>query len=228
MVTVVGQRGIAWRALSGGGGDWLGARREVRSTGGARGGVGGAVPWLEVPGDGGAPVDMAAASDTLPGSTALSTRRSRPVLEEGVAPDAQLDRALEARRHGSSTAATRSRGARLARLEEQSNGIGSFRGIAWCPAARRRGTARGGEAGDVWAAAPMAGAVVTWFLLDAKAGIRVAVDKARHVASETVAVEVGGRWRGSVDTHNEHGDEAMARACKRWARLTGGPSPLLI
>jgi hypothetical protein len=111
MVTVVGQRGIAWRALSGGGGDWLGARREVRSTGGAHGGVGGAVPWLEVPGDGGAPVDMAAASDTLPGSTALSTRRSRPVLEEGVAPDAQLDRALEARRHGSSTAAARSRGA---------------------------------------------------------------------------------------------------------------------
>jgi hypothetical protein len=51
----------------------------------------------------------------------------------------------------------------------------------------------------------------TWFLLDAKAGIRVAVDKARHVASETVAVEVGGRWHGSVDTHNEHGDEAMAR-----------------
>jgi hypothetical protein len=27
----------------------------------------------------------------------------------------------------------------------------------------------------------------TWFLLDAKAGIRVAVDKAEHVASETVA-----------------------------------------
>jgi hypothetical protein len=34
---------------SSGGGDWLVARREVRSTGGARGGVGGAVPWSEVP-----------------------------------------------------------------------------------------------------------------------------------------------------------------------------------
>jgi hypothetical protein len=30
-------------------GDWLVARREVRSTGGGRGGVGGAVPWPEVP-----------------------------------------------------------------------------------------------------------------------------------------------------------------------------------
>jgi hypothetical protein len=38
-----------WRASSGGGGDWLVARREVRSTCGAHGGVGGAVPWLEVP-----------------------------------------------------------------------------------------------------------------------------------------------------------------------------------
>jgi hypothetical protein len=70
-----------WRASSGGGGDLLRARREVRSTGGACGGVGGAVSWLEVSGDGGAPVDMAAASDTLPGTTALSTCRSRPVLD---------------------------------------------------------------------------------------------------------------------------------------------------
>jgi hypothetical protein len=48
--TVVGGRpeGTAWRASSGGGGAWLVARREVRSTGGARGGVGGAVPWPEV------------------------------------------------------------------------------------------------------------------------------------------------------------------------------------
>jgi hypothetical protein len=44
-----GQRGTTWRALSGGGGDWLVARREVRSTGGARSGVGRAVPWPEVP-----------------------------------------------------------------------------------------------------------------------------------------------------------------------------------
>jgi hypothetical protein len=35
-----------------------------------------------------------------------------------------------------------------------------FRGIAWWPAARRRGTARGGEDGDAWATALLAGAVV--------------------------------------------------------------------
>jgi hypothetical protein len=46
---VGGRRETAWRASSGGGGAWLMARREVRSTGGARGGVGGAVPWPEVP-----------------------------------------------------------------------------------------------------------------------------------------------------------------------------------
>jgi hypothetical protein len=39
----------AWRASSSGGGAWLVARRGVRSTGGARGSVGGAVPWPEVP-----------------------------------------------------------------------------------------------------------------------------------------------------------------------------------
>jgi hypothetical protein len=43
-----GRRETAWRASSGGGGAWLVARRGVRSTGGARGGVGGAVPWPEV------------------------------------------------------------------------------------------------------------------------------------------------------------------------------------
>jgi hypothetical protein len=43
----------------------------------------------------------------------------------------------------------------------------------------------------------------TWFLLDAKAGIRVVVDK-RSTWPTTVAsvglwaVEVGGRWRGGV------------------------------
>jgi hypothetical protein len=46
---VGGRRGMAWRASSGGGGAWLVARREVRSTGGAHGDVGGAVPWLEAP-----------------------------------------------------------------------------------------------------------------------------------------------------------------------------------
>jgi hypothetical protein len=72
----------------------------------------------------------------------------------------------------------------------------------------------------------------TWFLLDAKAGIRVAVDKAEHVPSETVAsvglwtVEVSGRWCGSIAMHGEHGDEATALAFKRWVRLTGGPSPI--
>jgi hypothetical protein len=29
-----------------------------------------------------------------------------------------------------------------------------------------------------------------------------------------------------VAARGEHGDEAMARAFKRWVRLTGGPSPL--
>jgi hypothetical protein len=81
-------KGTAWRASSGGGGDWLVAQREVWSTGGARGGIGGAVPSLDVSGDGGAPVDTVVASDTLPGATALSTRWSRPMIEEGVAPAA--------------------------------------------------------------------------------------------------------------------------------------------
>jgi hypothetical protein len=36
------------------------------------------------------------------------------------------------------------------------------------------------------------------------------------------------RWRGGVATRGERGDEAMARVFKRWVRLTGGPSPLLI
>jgi hypothetical protein len=36
------------------------------------------------------------------------------------------------------------------------------------------------------------------------------------------------RWHGGVAAHGEHGDEVMARAFKRWVRLTGRPSPLLI
>jgi hypothetical protein len=36
------------------------------------------------------------------------------------------------------------------------------------------------------------------------------------------------RWRGGMAARGERGDEAMARAFKRWVRLTGGPSPLLI
>jgi hypothetical protein len=44
-----GRRGTAWRASSGGGGDWLVARREVWSTCGARVGVSREVPWPEVP-----------------------------------------------------------------------------------------------------------------------------------------------------------------------------------
>jgi hypothetical protein len=36
------------------------------------------------------------------------------------------------------------------------------------------------------------------------------------------------RWRGGMAVRGERGDEAMARAFKRWVRLTGGPSPLLI
>jgi hypothetical protein len=121
----VGRRGREWRASSGGCGDWLVAQREVRSIGGARSGVSRAVPWLEVPGDGGAPVDTAAALDTLPSATALSTRWSRLVLEEGVAPAAQLDWVLKVRWHGSSTAAARSRGTHSVWLEEQSDGRAS-------------------------------------------------------------------------------------------------------
>jgi hypothetical protein len=40
------------------------------------------------------------------------------------------------------------------------------------------------------------------------------------VASETVAMEVGGRWHDSVAVCDEGGDEAMTRAFKRWVRLT--------
>jgi hypothetical protein len=53
----------------------------------------------------------------------------------------------------------------------------------------------------------------TWFLLDAKAGIRVAVDK-RSMWPTTVAsvrlwaVEVSGRWHGGVAARGERGDEA--------------------
>jgi hypothetical protein len=53
----------------------------------------------------------------------------------------------------------------------------------------------------------------TWFLLDVKVGIRVAVDK-RSTWPTTVAsvelweVEVGGRWRGGVAARGERGDEA--------------------
>jgi hypothetical protein len=36
------------------------------------------------------------------------------------------------------------------------------------------------------------------------------------------------RWRGGVAARGERGDEAMARVFKRWVRLTGRPSPLLI
>jgi hypothetical protein len=39
---------------------------------------------------------------------------------------------------------------------------------------------------------------------------------------------VGGRWHGSMAAHGERGDEVMARAFKRWVRLTRGPSSLLI
>jgi hypothetical protein len=79
-----------------------------------------------------------------------------------------------------------------------------------------------------WAGWKQGASGKTWFLLDAKAGISVAVDKAEHVANETAAVEVGGRWHGSVAARGERGDEAMAHTFKRWVRLTGGPSPLFI
>jgi hypothetical protein len=36
------------------------------------------------------------------------------------------------------------------------------------------------------------------------------------------------RWHDSMTVRGGRGDEAMARAFKRWVRLTGGPSPLLI
>jgi hypothetical protein len=53
----------------------------------------------------------------------------------------------------------------------------------------------------------------TWFLLNAKAGIRVAVDKRSTwptiVASVGLwAVEVDGRWRGGMAAHGECSDEA--------------------
>jgi hypothetical protein len=44
--------------------------------------------------------DTATASETLPSTDALSMPQSRPALEEGVAPAAQLDQAFEAWWHG--------------------------------------------------------------------------------------------------------------------------------
>jgi hypothetical protein len=129
MAAAVGRRGTTWRVSFGGGGEWFVAQREVRSTGSAHGGFDGAVLWPEVPGDGGVPMDTVAVSDTLPGATTLSTRRSRPVIEEGVAPVAQLDRALKARRRSLSMAAARSRGTRSARHEEKSDCISSLRAL---------------------------------------------------------------------------------------------------
>jgi hypothetical protein len=66
------------------------------------------------------------------------------------------------------------------------------------------------------------------FSSNAKAGIGVAVDKAEHVASETAAMEVHGRWCGSVATRGESSDEATACVFKCWVRLTGGPHLFLL
>jgi hypothetical protein len=46
--------------------------------------------------------------------------------------------------------------------------------------------------------------------------------------SRTTVVEDGRRWCSSMAAHGERGDEATARAFKRWVRLTGGPSLFLI
>jgi hypothetical protein len=86
---------------------------------------------------------------------------------------------------------------------------------------QRSGSARQkNRAGSKWGASGK-----TWFLLDTNATIRVAVDKAEQVASETTAVEVDGRWHGSVAARGEHSDEATVHTLKRWVRLTDGPSP---
>jgi hypothetical protein len=44
--------------------------------------------------------DTATALESLPSTDTLSTHRSQSALEEGVAPAAHLDRAFEARWHG--------------------------------------------------------------------------------------------------------------------------------
>jgi hypothetical protein len=174
------------------------------------------------------------------------------VLEGGVVPGAQLDRELEARQHGSSTVAVRSRGAHSARLEEQSDGIGSFFGAllggrqldAEAPLGEVRTETHGRLLWWLarWSSIPRASSseavaqggraerngsgervAKLGFSSNVKAGIGVAVDKAEHVASETAAMEFGGRRRGSVATRGESSDEATACAFKRWVRLTSGP-----
>jgi hypothetical protein len=72
---------MAWRASSDGGGAWLVARREVRSTGGAHGDVGGAVPWL----DSAVPRDVLAAmegggGELAGGAPAVDSLRGRKYL----------------------------------------------------------------------------------------------------------------------------------------------------
>jgi hypothetical protein len=115
---VVGWRGTARRTSSSGGGDRLGAWREVRSTGCARGGVGGAVPWSEMPDDGGAPVDVAAALDTLPGSLFCQHVGADPCLRKGLLP---LRSWTERSRHGGTAHQRRQRGAgALARCDWKS------------------------------------------------------------------------------------------------------------
>jgi hypothetical protein len=105
---VVGRRGTACRASSSSGGDRLGAWREVHSTGGAHGGVCGAVPWPEVSGDGGVPMDVAAASDTLPVPLLCCRVRVDPCLRKGWRPLRSWTRCS---RHGSTAHQRWQRGA---------------------------------------------------------------------------------------------------------------------
>jgi hypothetical protein len=67
-------------------------------------------------------MDMVVALETLPSAAALTMRQSRPMLEEGVAPMAQLERSLEARQHGTMVAsdAAKSEGARRGSRARQS------------------------------------------------------------------------------------------------------------
>jgi hypothetical protein len=62
----------------------------------------------------------------------------------------------------------------------------------------------------------------TWFLLDTKVGIRVAVDKAKHVASETVASVGLRRWRMAEGGAAAWLHMASAVTRQRRARLSGG------
>jgi hypothetical protein len=62
------------------------------------------------------------ASETLSNVVAMTMHRSRPTLEEGVAPATQLAQVLEARRHGTPAVALDAAKSRAQRGDARCNG----------------------------------------------------------------------------------------------------------